>query len=72
MWDTAVREIRRLDGIVGPSLADMYAGTANWSHVAGATATFRFTGTQIAPTRLRSRAGAVGRRAYVIAVPCAF
>ncbi len=29
-------------------LADMYAGTANWSHVAGATATFRFTGTQVA------------------------
>jgi hypothetical protein len=24
----------------------MYAGTANWSHVAGATATFRFTGVQ--------------------------
>jgi len=27
---------------------DMYDGTANWSHVAGATATFRFTGTQVA------------------------
>jgi hypothetical protein len=26
----------------------MYAGTANWSHTAGATATFRFTGTQVA------------------------
>ena len=28
-------------------LPDMYLGTANWSHVAGATATFRFTGTQV-------------------------
>ncbi|MFG2040037.1 hypothetical protein [Dactylosporangium sp. NPDC048998] len=27
---------------------DMYAGTANWSYVGGATATFRFTGTQVA------------------------
>jgi hypothetical protein len=27
---------------------DMFNGTANWSHVAGATATFRFTGTQVA------------------------
>ncbi len=26
---------------------DMFDGTANWSHVAGATATFRFTGTQV-------------------------
>jgi len=26
----------------------MYQGTANWSHTAGATATFRFTGTQVA------------------------
>jgi len=29
-------------------LSDMYLGTANWSHVAGATATFRFNGTQVA------------------------
>lgn len=29
-------------------VSDMYAGTANWSHAAGATATFRFTGTQVA------------------------
>jgi hypothetical protein len=29
-------------------VSDMYAGTANWSHVAGATAVFRFTGTQVA------------------------
>ena len=29
-------------------VSDMYDGTANWSHVAGATATFRFTGTQVA------------------------
>ncbi|GAA2576239.1 hypothetical protein GCM10010399_02360 [Dactylosporangium fulvum] len=27
---------------------DMYAGTANWSYVGGATATLRFTGTQVA------------------------
>jgi hypothetical protein len=26
---------------------DMYAGTSDWSHTAGATATFRFTGTQV-------------------------
>ncbi len=25
----------------------MYLGTANWSHMAGATATFRFTGTRV-------------------------
>ena len=29
-------------------VSDMYAGTANWSHAAGATATFHFTGTQVA------------------------
>ena len=29
-------------------LPDMYAGTANWSHTAGATGTFRFTGSQVA------------------------
>ena len=29
-------------------VSDMYLGTANWSFVAGATATFRFTGTQVA------------------------
>lgn len=29
-------------------VSDMYGGTANWSHAAGATATFRFTGTQVA------------------------
>lgn len=29
-------------------VSDMYAGTANWSHSAGAAATFRFTGTQVA------------------------
>jgi hypothetical protein len=29
-------------------ISDMYAGTANHSQVAGATATFRFTGTQVA------------------------
>jgi hypothetical protein len=29
-------------------VADMYAGTANWSQVAGATATFRFAGTLVA------------------------
>jgi hypothetical protein len=29
-------------------VSDMYAGTANWSHSAGATATFHFTGTQVA------------------------
>jgi hypothetical protein len=28
-------------------VSDMYRGTANWSHVATATATFRFTGTQV-------------------------
>ncbi|MCO6003487.1 hypothetical protein NE236_00660 [Actinoallomurus purpureus] len=27
---------------------DMYAGTANWSYVGGATATFRFTGSRVA------------------------
>ncbi|GAA2015415.1 RICIN domain-containing protein [Catenulispora yoronensis] len=27
---------------------DMYQGTANWSHTAGATGTFRFTGTRVA------------------------
>ncbi|GAA4574987.1 hypothetical protein [Planotetraspora kaengkrachanensis] len=32
---------------------DMYAGTANWSHTAGATATFRFTGTQVALRAVR-------------------
>jgi len=30
-----------------PGVPDMYLGTANWSHVSGATATFRFTGTQV-------------------------
>ncbi|GAB3848299.1 hypothetical protein ACFPIJ_14560 [Dactylosporangium cerinum] len=34
-------------------VADMYAGTANWSHTAGATATFRFTGTQVALRAVR-------------------
>jgi hypothetical protein len=29
-------------------LTDMHEGTANWSHVAAATATFRFTGTRVA------------------------
>jgi hypothetical protein len=29
-------------------VSDMYLGTANWSHATGATATFRFTGTQVA------------------------
>jgi hypothetical protein len=29
-------------------VSDMYLGTANWSHTAGATAVFRFTGTQVA------------------------
>src|SRR6185437_15852546 len=29
-------------------VSDMYDGTANWSHTSGATATFRFTGTQVA------------------------
>ncbi|ACU71524.1 hypothetical protein Caci_2607 [Catenulispora acidiphila DSM 44928] len=29
-------------------VSDMYLGTANWSHTAGASATFRFTGTQVA------------------------
>ncbi|WP_432843026.1 hypothetical protein [Dactylosporangium sp. CA-092794] len=33
---------------VTTGVPDMYAGTANWSFVAGATATFRFTGTQAA------------------------
>jgi hypothetical protein len=33
---------------VTTGVADMYAGTANWSFVSGATATFRFTGTQAA------------------------
>jgi hypothetical protein len=28
-------------------VSDMYAGTANWSNAAGATATFRFSGTQV-------------------------
>jgi hypothetical protein len=28
-------------------VSDMYAGTANWSYTSGATATFRFTGTQV-------------------------
>ncbi|WP_238019863.1 hypothetical protein KZZ52_57370 [Dactylosporangium sp. AC04546] len=32
---------------------DMYAGTANWSFVSGATATFRFTGTQVALRAVR-------------------
>jgi len=32
---------------------DMYNGTANWSYVAGATATFRFTGTQVALRAVR-------------------
>ncbi|GGM15118.1 hypothetical protein ACFFX1_04080 [Dactylosporangium sucinum] len=32
---------------------DMYAGTANWSFVGGATATFRFTGTQVALRAVR-------------------
>ncbi|WP_181871262.1 hypothetical protein [Sphaerisporangium album] len=38
---------------VTTGVADMYAGTANWSHVAGATATFRFTGTQVALRAVR-------------------
>ena len=29
-------------------VGDMYLGTANWSHTTGATATFRFNGTQVA------------------------
>jgi hypothetical protein len=29
-------------------VSDMYLATANWSHTTGATATFRFTGTQVA------------------------
>jgi hypothetical protein len=29
-------------------VADMYAGTANWTYTSGASATFRFTGTQVA------------------------
>jgi hypothetical protein len=33
---------------VTTGVADMYAGTANWSFVGGATATLRFTGTQVA------------------------
>jgi hypothetical protein len=33
---------------VTTGVADMYVGTANWSFVGGATATFRFTGTQVA------------------------
>jgi len=33
---------------VTTGVSDMYAGTANWSYVSGATATFRFTGTQVA------------------------
>ncbi|MGI5174925.1 hypothetical protein ACQEVZ_01130 [Dactylosporangium sp. CA-152071] len=33
---------------VTTGVPDMFNGTANWSHVAGATATFRFTGTQVA------------------------
>jgi hypothetical protein len=33
---------------VTTGVADMYAGTANWSFVGGATATFRFSGTQVA------------------------
>ncbi len=38
---------------VTTGVADMYAGTANWSHTAGATATFRFTGTQVALRAVR-------------------
>ncbi|HEV3169764.1 MAG TPA: hypothetical protein VGZ32_05475 [Actinocrinis sp.] len=34
-------------GVTG-GLSDMYEGTADWSHTAGATATFRFTGSQVA------------------------
>jgi hypothetical protein len=34
-------------------VADMYAGTANWSHTASASATFRFTGTQVALRAVR-------------------
>jgi hypothetical protein len=33
---------------VTTGVADMYAGTANWSYTSGAGATFRFTGTQVA------------------------
>ena len=33
---------------VTTGVSDMYDGTANWSYVSGATATFRFTGTQLA------------------------
>jgi Carbohydrate esterase 2 N-terminal len=33
---------------VTTGVSDMYDGTANWSYVGGATATFRFTGTQLA------------------------
>ncbi|GAB3842956.1 hypothetical protein GCM10027610_054580 [Dactylosporangium cerinum] len=38
---------------VTTGVADMYAGTANWSHVAGATATFRFIGIQVALRAVR-------------------
>ena len=31
----------------------MYVGMANWSYATGATATFRFTGTQVAPRAVR-------------------
>jgi hypothetical protein len=33
---------------VTTGVADMYAGTANWTFTGGATATFRFTGTRVA------------------------
>jgi hypothetical protein len=33
---------------VTTGVADMYAGTANWTYTSGASATFRFTGTQVA------------------------
>ncbi len=36
------------NGGLTSGVSDMYAGTANHSQVAGATATFRFTGTQVA------------------------
>ncbi|MEV6927222.1 hypothetical protein AB0M46_22350 [Dactylosporangium sp. NPDC051485] len=38
---------------VTSGVPDMYLGTANWSHVAGATATFRFSGTQVALRAVR-------------------
>ena len=33
---------------VATGVADMYAGTANWTHTAGSTAQFQFQGTQVA------------------------